>query len=47
VSTSLKWACTSLGTCVGSFLAYAVPILQVIALGVSIYAGIRALRHKP
>lgn len=46
MSTSLKWACTSLGTCVGSFLAYAVPILQIIALCVSIYAGVRALRHK-
>lgn len=39
-------ACTSLGTCVVSFAAYAVPVLQVIALVVSILAGIKALRSK-
>jgi hypothetical protein len=46
MTPDIKWACTSLGTCVGSFLAYAVPTLQVIALCVSIYAGIKALRHR-
>jgi hypothetical protein len=46
MNSSLKWACTSLGTCVGSFLAYAVPVLQVVALCISIYAGIQALRYK-
>lgn len=47
MSEQVKWLCVSTGTCLGSFLAYAVPILQVIALGISIYAGIRALRRKP
>lgn len=46
MSIELKWACTSAGTCLASFLTYAVPILQVTALAVSIYAGIRALRSK-
>lgn len=40
------WACTSMGTCAASFFAYAIPTLQVIALGISIWAGIRALRKK-
>lgn len=42
----LKWVCTGLGTCAASFFTYAVPTLQVIALGISIYAGVRALRGR-
>jgi hypothetical protein len=40
------WACTSAGTCAASFLAIGIPILQVIALTVSILAGIKALLGK-
>lgn len=45
------WACTSIGTCVGSFVVQAIPYLQFIALAISIAAGIRAFivsrRKKP
>ena len=44
--SALKWACTSFGTCVGSVLAYAIPILQVALLAVSLYAAIKSLRKK-
>lgn len=46
MTPQLKWLCVSTSTCFASFLSYAVPVLQVIALGISIYAGIRALRKK-
>lgn len=42
----LKWVCTSAVSCAASFLTYAVPILQFVALALSIYAGVRALRSK-
>jgi hypothetical protein len=40
------WACTSIGTCFASFAAYAIPALQIVALIVSIAAGIKALRSR-
>jgi hypothetical protein len=46
VSDATKWACTSIATCTASFLAYAVPILQVVALALSIWAAIRSLRKR-
>jgi hypothetical protein len=44
MNDSLKWACTSVGTCAASFLAYAIPTLQAIALALSIWAAVRSLR---
>lgn len=41
-----RWVCTSFGTCFASFVTYAVPALQLVALALSIYAAIKALRSK-
>lgn len=46
MNIELKWACTSIGTCVGSILTWAIPTLQVVLLAVSVYAAIRSLRKK-
>jgi hypothetical protein len=46
VNGQLKWACVSASTCVGSFFAYAIPTLQIIALTISILAGAKALLHR-
>jgi hypothetical protein len=40
------WACTSIGSCVASFVLSALPYLQVIAVLLSIAAAIKALRSK-
>lgn len=40
------WHCLSAGSCVAGFLAYAIPILQVAALLVTIITGIKAWRTK-
>lgn len=40
------WACTSAGSCVVGFVSTALPFLQVIALLISIAAGIKALRSR-
>lgn len=45
MNPALKWACTSLGSCAVSFASYAIPVLQVVALVVSIAAGIIAIRR--
>lgn len=39
-------ACVSVGGCVVSFAAYAMPVLQVVAVLLSIAAAIKALRKK-
>lgn len=36
------WACASVGACVGSFVAAALPYLQFIAVIISIGAGLKA-----
>lgn len=41
-----KWVCVSAGSCLGSFFAYAIPTLQIIALTISILAGAKALLHR-
>jgi hypothetical protein len=40
------WACTSLGSCLTSFVLAAIPFLQFIALVLSIAAAIRAWRKR-
>lgn len=40
------WACTSAGSCVFSFVQWSLPIIQWIAVAISIFAGIKALRGK-
>ena len=49
MKSTVAWACTSIGTCAGSFFAYAIPVLQITALVVSIIAGIVTIRkaRKP
>lgn len=46
VNPTHLYAGTSIGTFIIGLLAYAIPALQVLALLVSIAAGIKALRKK-
>lgn len=39
-------ACVSVGGCVVSLAAYAMPVLQFVAICLSIAAAIKALRKK-
>lgn len=46
-STDVKiWACVSGGFCVGGIIAAALPYVQLIALLISIAAGLKALAKK-
>lgn len=44
--SSKIWACASVGTCAGSFVATTLPYLQFIAVLISIACGIKAWHDK-